>query len=99
RRRADGLPGARRDDAARRALAGRAADGDRGGTRPAYRELAADAPTCLRRTVRRRDPAARGVDVRLRLRSPRVLARRARPAAARVRPPPPANARRARVGA
>ena len=43
----------------------------------------------LRRRERRADPGRGGNDVDLRLLAPRLLARRARPAAARVRPPPP----------
>ena len=47
----------------------------------------------LRRRHRRADPARRGHDVDLRLLAPRLLARRARPAAASVRPAQPPRAR------
>ena len=94
-RRALRLPGREPRERARRRLAARAADGSRG---RATAELPAVLGDALRVYVgphRRADPAHRGDDVDLRLRPARVLARRARPAAAGVRPPAPAHARRA----
>ena len=78
------LPGRGRRDRARRRVAAGAAHGDRRRDRRASCPASlGDVAARLRRPHGRADPRRRGDDVDLRLRPARVLARRARPAAAR----------------
>ena len=97
-RRPLGVPGAPRHDGARDGLVARAADGDRVGGPGARATLVRARAPDLRRTDRRARPPLGGDDVDLRVRTPCALARRARAAAAGVRPPEQAHARVARIG-
>ena len=90
-RRRLGVPGP--EHRARHPLAPRAAARRRGSDRRRAAVRARRDARVLRRRDRRADPARRGHDVDLRLLAARVLARRARPAAAELRPPQPPRAR------
>ena len=91
-RRALGVPGRERRHGARHDVGRGAADGDRLGAARGAAGLARRHAQRLRRGHGRPDPADGGHDLRLRDRQARLLARRARPAAAAVRAPEPAHA-------
>ena len=92
-RRALGLPGAGRHHGARNGLAASAADGDRRRARPAPPRRSRHRAPHVRRSHGRGHPAGRRHDLDVGLHAPRPLARRARPAPARVRAFEPAHAR------
>ncbi len=102
RRRADGadrgrrplcVPGRERPDRARRRVAQGTTGGDRRGAPGFAARLARRCAAHVRGPHRRARPPGRGDDVDLRLHEAGVLARRASPAAAELRPAQPAHAR------
>ena len=97
-RRAVGVPGVARHHRARRPVAAGSDHGHRLRAPAAPAALVRQRAPRLRRAYGRAGAARGRDDVDLRIRAARLLPRRARPAAARLRPAEPAHARRAGVG-